>query len=683
MDLDPVRKMFRPLFSLESQGVIRKSIFIAIASSIGVNGLYVVVRLLAREPFWGPSVIVNFLLFILSLVLLLFVRRGYIQQVAMVLIFSSWAGMTYQAWTANGVRDTAITVYILLIMASGLVLSWRVSLLVTISSILAVWGMALGEVIGLRQPMIGPPVSKAWELTAIFLVLIALVYLVNFIVEQALTAARKGEERFSKVFHISPVAISLTSLKDGRLIEANEAYWKLTGFDPETSLGKTAVEPAIWSDEAERQKFVQKILEQKSLHIPSHELVNKQGEIYTTVAFYELIDSGSEPTILSMLYDETEQRLAQRAMERSETRMRALLEATPDMLFEFNSVGTIIQFVPSSTMEPLIPPEDFLGKNISMIMPPVIAEQTMFAITRTLESGQLHVFEYQLPSGGEVRTYEARVIKSDLNTAMAMVRDVTLQKWVEAEREKMIEELELKNAELERFTYTVSHDLKSPLITIKGFLGLLQEDLQRGDKERLDRDIQRINHATDKMHELLGDLLELSRVGRLINKQEDVPFNELVSEVIELLHGQITQANINVVVEDDLPTVHVDRKRIIEVLQNLVENASKFMGAQPAPKIEIGQRGVNDSMPIFYVRDNGVGIESEFSDTIFGLFNKLNSQTEGTGIGLALVKRIVEFHGGRIWVESELGKGATFLFTLPTQPKPASDQMNPVQLSVL
>jgi signal transduction histidine kinase len=254
---------------------------------------------------------------------------------------------------------------------------------------------------------------------------------------------------------------------------------------------------------------------------------------------------------------------------------------------------------------------------------------------------------------------------------MAMVRDITMRKWVEAERENLIEELELKNAELERFTYTVSHDLKSPLFTIRGFLGFLKEDAQKGDMERVEKDIQRIVNATDKMYELLGDLLELSRIGRLINEPVDVPFNDLVSEAIELLQGRITQGGIKVTVQENLPTVHVDRQRILEVLQNLMDNAAKFMGDQPAPEIGIGQRGVINNMPVFYVHDNGMGIASEFNETIFGLFNKLNSQTEGTGIGLAIVKRIVEFHGGRVWVESEPGRGATFLFTLPTQPVPA------------
>ena len=474
------------------------------------------------------------------------------------------------------------------------------------------------------------------------------------------------DQRFRKVFQISPVAIIITRLKDGRLIEANHAFWKMTGLDPQTSIGSTTVDLKIWKDRDARREFARKILEKKSLTYSDDDFLGSEGSRRMVVAFHEIIDRrDDEPTILSMFYDETEQRLAQQALERSESRMRAFLEATPDILFEFSRDGTIVQYIPSSTVDLFLPTGEILGKNINQVMPQVMVEQTMFAIERTLESGQLHVLEYQLPIEGESKIFEARVVKNDTDSVMAMVRDITLRKWVESEREKMIEELELKNAELERFTYMVSHDLKSPLITIKGFLGFLSDDLQTGNVERLEKDMQRIKGATDKMNELLGDLLELSRIGRLVNQLENVSFNELVAEVIEVLQGSIAQRHIEVVVESDLPTVHVDRRRIFEVIQNLVENAAKFMGEQPTPKIVIGQKGTLNSKPIFYVSDNGIGVAPEFNETIFGLFNKLDSQTEGTGIGLALVKRIIEFHGGKIWVESEPGNGATFLFTLP------------------
>jgi signal transduction histidine kinase len=353
------------------------------------------------------------------------------------------------------------------------------------------------------------------------------------------------------------------------------------------------------------------------------------------------------------------------ALRRSEARTRALLDAIPDMIFEFNSDGTILQFIASTTNQPLLPPEQFLGKRITEVLPDSVSDQTMFAIERVLESGHVHAFDYQLVQDDETKIFEARLTPLSSDTVLAMVRDVSLQKWILSEREKLISELEIKNAELERFTYTASHDLKSPLITIKGFLGFLREDAQSGNVKRLESDIQRIGDAADKMQRLLNDLLELSRVGRLVNTFQAVDLNEMVSEVLELLHGRIYGGNIRVSVEENLPHVYGDRARLLEVLQNLIENAAKFMGDQPNPQIEIGQEGETENgSPILFIRDNGIGIDPKFKDRIFGLFDKLDPRTDGTGIGLALVKRIIEFHGGRIWLESELGEGATFYFTI-------------------
>ncbi len=235
-------------------------------------------------------------------------------------------------------------------------------------------------------------------------------------------------------------------------------------------------------------------------------------------------------------------------------------------------------------------------------------------------------------------------------------------------------DLEAKNAELERFTYTVSHDLKSPIITIGGFLGYLERDALAGDTERLKNDIARIQNATEKMKTLLDELLELSRIGRMMNPPENVPFSDIVRQSLELVSGQLDARHVRVTFAEDLPIVNCDRARLIEVMQNLIDNAAKFMGDQPEPHIEIGQLGEENGKPVFYVRDNGIGIAPEYHEKIFGLFNKLDPHMEGTGVGLALVKRIVEFHGGRIWIESELSKGSTFFFTLQNKESIVSSQ---------
>lgn len=232
-------------------------------------------------------------------------------------------------------------------------------------------------------------------------------------------------------------------------------------------------------------------------------------------------------------------------------------------------------------------------------------------------------------------------------------------------REQLIEELETKNAELERFTYTVSHDLKSPLVTIKGFIGLLKQDIAKGDHERVQRDLDQIAFASDNMSALLEDLLELSRVGRVKNHFETVDLNELFEHVQQLLQGKISQTHATIDCQQNMPSVFADRKRILEVVQNLLENAMKFRQPDIAPEITVSARHEGDQVHCC-IQDNGIGIEADYHELIFGLFERLDPDIEGTGIGLALVKRIIDVHKGTLCIQSA-GKnaGTLFCFSLP------------------
>jgi len=239
-----------------------------------------------------------------------------------------------------------------------------------------------------------------------------------------------------------------------------------------------------------------------------------------------------------------------------------------------------------------------------------------------------------------------------------------LEQFRQQELKRINEQLEQKIAELERFTYTVSHELKSPIVTVKGFLGSIEKDLRDGRYEQAQNDIPRVLKAADKMRNTLSDLLELSRVGRITNPFEEFELSQLVREALETVDGQLRSHNVMVNLVSDLPVIYGDRKRLHEIFENLIDNAAKYMGEQKRPLIEIGMRKGKE--PIFFVKDNGMGIEPQFQTKIFGLFDKLDPTSDGTGIGLALIKRIIETHGGRIWVESEgSGKGSTFYFTIP------------------
>ena len=250
------------------------------------------------------------------------------------------------------------------------------------------------------------------------------------------------------------------------------------------------------------------------------------------------------------------------------------------------------------------------------------------------------------------------------NTITRVIQSARVDEELRQYRDLLEDRVRERTAEMERFIYTVSHDLRSPLVTLSGFVGLLKDDMEMGDSQRAFSDLLTMNEAITKMDRLLMDTLELSRIGRVINPIENASFDHIVREALGQTADRIRSRNVAVSVAQDLPDVRVDMPRIVEVLVNLIENSIKYMGDQEGPTIEIGSRKDSEET-VFFVRDNGIGIDPKEHDKVFGLFYKVDSKSEGTGAGLSIVKRIIEVHGGRIWIESELGKGCTVCFTLP------------------
>jgi PAS domain S-box-containing protein len=263
----------------------------------------------------------------------------------------------------------------------------------------------------------------------------------------------------------------------------------------------------------------------------------------------------------------------------------------------------------------------------------------------------------------------------DKKVIQCSIRDISERKHIEQALHQSSLELQHKNAELERFLYAASHDLKSPVVTVRTFLGYLEQDMAAGDAGRIAKDMNFIRAAGDKMAQLLDDLLEISRVGRIVNSPVRITFKNLVDDALAAVAGSIAARGVTVQVGDCELVLFGDRVRLAEVLQNLLDNACKFMGGQQAPRIEIGFEARGAEI-VFFVRDNGIGIDPRHQGKVFGLFEKLDPKAEGTGIGLSLAKRIVELHGGRIWVESPgVGQGACLYFTLPgaaNQSKPTN-----------
>ena len=500
------------------------------------------------------------------------IRRGWLRIAGSILIFMSWAAMTWIASKVEGVGDVAVVCYFLILLGAGYLLGWRSVVILTTWTILAIWTLAIFEWIGFLRPVPANPIRIAIDLTVIFILASLEIYFVISALTRSAEGARKQLEERERVEKI--------------LIEERERLsLALTASRMETWTWNIETGVVSWSDGIE------------AMFGMKHGQFDRKYDTY-----------------LSLVHPED---LA--------TFQQAIARALGDIEYDY-------------------------VVNHRLIRP-----------------------------DGEVRWVEGRgrvFRESDGKPARmaGTVVDITDRKRQEAERERLLQELAAKNTELEQFTYTVSHDLKAPIITIKGFLGFLEEDALHGRQERLRQDVYRIGGAVDKMHLLLNDLLELSRIGRIVNEPETIEFSGLVQEAIELVQGRLQAASARVHMTCGTVWIRGDRRRLLEVFQNLIDNAAKFMGAQTQPQIEIGcSIEQPNGMGEFYVRDNGIGIAPEHHERIFGLFNKLDPQADGTGIGLAIVRRIIEFHGGRIRVESEPGRGATFHFTLPLANGSAED----------
>jgi len=366
----------------------------------------------------------------------------------------------------------------------------------------------------------------------------------------------------------------------------------------------------------------------------------------------------------------------------SEAKFRGAIESAVNGILIINQYGIITMANDALCDMTAYSEKELMGEKIEILVPDSFTNheklRNAYVNKPTRRSmGLGEVFSAKRKDGSQFPV-EVSLTPIELEDGMmvsAMIQDVTVRHQIEEERIELLESLTQKNEELERFTYTVSHDLKSPLVTITGFIGLLKKDIKSGNEKRIESDFARISDAANTMQDLLHDLLELSRIGRQMSPNKDSDLNSIVNDAIELLHAKIKSNKAHIVVEPDLPIIYCDENRIKEVYQNLIENAIKYKSENEKPEITIGvkdekKNNSNKTERVFFVKDNGIGIEPRYHSKVFGLFERMSTEKEGTGIGLAIVKRVVDVHKGRVWVESEgLGKGSIFKFVLPEKRK--------------
>lgn len=381
--------------------------------------------------------------------------------------------------------------------------------------------------------------------------------------------------------------------------------------------------------------------------------------------------------VMATIHDITRRKQAEEALRESEARMRAIFDAAVDGIVTIDERGTIERFNPAAERMFGYTEAEVTGKNVSMLMPSPyheahdgylahylhIGEKTIIGIGREVLGLRKDSTTFPMDLAvGETRQGERRIFTGT-------VRDISERKQAEEQRDRLLRELESANEELKNFGYVVSHDLKAPLRAIGSLADWLSTDYADKFDDEGKEHMRLLISRVHRMDGLINGILQYSRVGRVKETIIAVELNQLVREVIDLL---ASPENIAVSVDNSLPTIMAEPTRIRQVFQNLLSNAIKYMD-KPEGKISIAC-GAEDGQWKFSITDNGPGIDQQHFEKIFQLFQTLapRDRVESTGVGLALVKKIVEMYGGRIWLESTIGRGSTFFFTLP-QAAPTSD----------
>jgi PAS domain S-box-containing protein len=358
----------------------------------------------------------------------------------------------------------------------------------------------------------------------------------------------------------------------------------------------------------------------------------------------------------------------------NDDKFRQLLEAAPDTIIVVDQSGTIVLANSMTEKNFGYHTDELIGQPIEVLVPERYRQghighrQGYFNEPSTRPMGSGLELAAVRKDGSE---FPAEISISPLETdegvlVTAVVRDITERKLTERELQRHAEELERSNAELEQFAYVASHDLQEPLRIVASYTQLLSRRYQ----DKLDGDanefIDFIVDAATRMQNLINDLLSYSRVGTRGQEFAVIDLNKILESALKNLDLRVQDSNATVT-HDAMPTVTADVRQFLQLFQNLIGNALKFRGdAPPVVHIGVAQR---EGEYVFSVRDNGIGIDPQYADRIFQVFQRLHGKGEypGTGIGLAICKKIVERHGGRIWLESQPGAGSTFYFTIPIQ----------------
>jgi PAS domain S-box len=518
--------------------------------------------------------------------------------------------------------------------------------------------------------------------------------------KRAEEALRENEQKFSIIYYKAPFAAALSKLPDGVIVDVNEAFERVFGYTKQEVVGKTSLELGINPDSERRTRLAAELQTRGSVRDMELMLLTKSGATRVFLMNIDLVGIGGQKYIFQTAQDITERKQAEEALQKAHdeleikvqertaalsqanTLLQALMDTMPDQIY-FKDIQS--RFIRNSRSQAsllgLSDPTEAIGKTdfdfFSHASKAYAEEQEVMRSGRPLIDFEEWVV---WPDGREswVSTTKVPLRNSDGETIgiFGISRDITERKGAEqairelnTDLENQAAKLQIANKELEAFSYSVSHDLRAPLRAIDGYTRILVEDYETILDAEGKRVCSIISAEARRMGQLIDDLLAFSRLGRKEMYSSNIDMKALVISVLNELIKEGDRERINFKIAR-LPSARADSSLMRQVWVNLLSNALKFTSKKERAVIEVGSKSGTEEVT-YYVRDSGAGFDMEYANKLFGVFQRLHSESEfeGTGVGLAIVQRIIRRHDGRVWAEGEIDKGATFYFALPRKEK--------------
>lgn len=475
----------------------------------------------------------------------------------------------------------------------------------------------------------------------------------------------------------------VTISKAGKVTDVNAATEQATGLARERIVGNDFCD--YFTEPQKAREGYQRVFEKGFVRDYPLAIRSATGAVTDVVYNASVFKgaSGEVEGVFAAARDVTDLKRTEQELRLSRERLALALKAGHSGTFDWDMQNNVDRWTPEVEEVHGLAPGEFGGKfeDWEALVLPADLPSAKACIESSLKTGEL-AGEWRIHrrDNGQVRwiTARAKILNDEKGKPWRMIgvnMDVTERKQAEEEVLKLNDELEQRviqrtaeleaaNKELEAFTYSVSHDLRAPLRHISGYSKILSEEFSCDLPADAQHHVQRILEGTRRMGQLVDDLLNLGRVGRKELSLQVAGLRSIVDEVIESLKSEVGDRQVEWKI-GDLPYVECDTALIQQVFQNLLSNALKFTRPRARAVIEIGQEA-RDGGSVVYIRDNGVGFRMKYADKLFGIFQRLHraEDFEGTGVGLATVQRIIQKHGGRIWAEAELDKGAAFYFEL-------------------